>query len=118
MRISITGLNVVPINVPPLRERKEDIPFLAMHFVRNLRKDLASPVKEISPAAMDRLLKIPGRATYANWRTQLSEAWCWQTGTMWKPADIRIENAAQCRMRVATQAALLPEGGRSNNGNR
>ena len=31
-------LNVVPINVPPLRERKEDIPFLAMHFVQKLRR--------------------------------------------------------------------------------
>ncbi len=29
-------LNVVPINIPPLRERKEDIPFLAEHFVQKL----------------------------------------------------------------------------------
>jgi transcriptional regulator with GAF, ATPase, and Fis domain len=27
------GLNVEPMNIPPLRERKEDIPFLAQHFV-------------------------------------------------------------------------------------
>ena len=50
-------LNVVPINIPPLRERKEDIPFLALHFVKKLTKELGSPVKEISPSAMDRLLE-------------------------------------------------------------
>ena len=33
-------LNVVPINIPPLRERKEDLPFLAMHFVQKLSKEL------------------------------------------------------------------------------
>ncbi len=33
-------LNVVPINVPPLRDRKEDIPFLAMHFLQKHAKDL------------------------------------------------------------------------------
>src|SRR5690348_1825193 len=32
-------LNVVPINVPPLRDRKEDIPFLAMHFLQKHAKD-------------------------------------------------------------------------------
>ena len=31
-------LNVVPINIPPLRERKEDIPYLAEHFVKKFRR--------------------------------------------------------------------------------
>ena len=35
-------LNVVPINIPPLRERKEDIPFLAEHFVKKLGQDSGS----------------------------------------------------------------------------
>jgi Transcriptional regulator containing PAS, AAA-type ATPase, and DNA-binding domains len=30
-------LNVLPLNIPPLRQRKEDIPFLAEHFIRNCR---------------------------------------------------------------------------------
>lgn len=48
-------LNVIPINIPPLRQRKEDIPFLADHFVRKHAADLSSPVTRISPEAMDRL---------------------------------------------------------------
>src|SRR5580700_7340548 len=50
-------LNVVPINIPPLRQRREDIPFLALHFVQKLSKDLGSRAKDISPGAMDRLLE-------------------------------------------------------------
>src|SRR5665213_1943736 len=49
-------LNVVPINVPALRERKEDIPFLAMHFVKKISKDLETGERSLSPAAIDRLV--------------------------------------------------------------
>src|SRR5439155_7155554 len=35
-------LNVVPISIPPLRERKEDIPFLAIHFLNKLSEDLGA----------------------------------------------------------------------------
>jgi len=47
-------LNVVPMRLPPLRERKEDIPLLMRHFlVRAMNEGLAS--KSITPAAMRRL---------------------------------------------------------------
>ncbi|HXU21146.1 MAG TPA: sigma-54 dependent transcriptional regulator, partial [Verrucomicrobiae bacterium] len=50
-------LNVVPINVPPLREHKEDIPFLAEYFVKKLAKDLDSGVTSISDDAIRRLMQ-------------------------------------------------------------
>ena len=50
-------LNVLPINVPPLRERKEDIPFLVEHFVKKLGKDLGSQVEAVAPEAIERLLE-------------------------------------------------------------
>ncbi len=47
-------LNVVPLRLPPLRERKEDIPELVNHFLA-LTVDEGLPLKSIEPAAMDRL---------------------------------------------------------------
>src|SRR3954447_20553899 len=47
-------LNVLPMNIPALRERKEDIPFLAEHFVKKLSKELVGRDVKISEAAMQK----------------------------------------------------------------
>jgi two-component system response regulator HydG len=52
-------LNVVGLTVPPLRERKEDIPLLAQYFMTRFAEKNRKPVKQITPQAMDRLLKHP-----------------------------------------------------------
>ncbi|HVL69840.1 MAG TPA: sigma-54 dependent transcriptional regulator [Vicinamibacterales bacterium] len=46
-------LNVLPIVLPPLRERREDVPVLARHFVRRFARDRGIDTPEISPAVMD-----------------------------------------------------------------
>ncbi len=48
-------LNVVHIEVPPLRERREDIPLLAAHFAQKYAEENAVPAKTFSPDAMDYL---------------------------------------------------------------
>jgi len=48
-------LNVFTLELPPLRERKEDIPLLADFFIRKYNEVLNLSVKSITPAAMDRL---------------------------------------------------------------
>jgi two-component system nitrogen regulation response regulator GlnG len=47
-------LNVVPIRIPPLRERSEDIPELVRHFLSQAQHE-GLPIKSVTPAAMDRL---------------------------------------------------------------
>jgi DNA-binding NtrC family response regulator len=49
-------LNVVPIHLPPLRERKDDIPLLAYHFLRRYSQELKKDIKEIAPEAMELML--------------------------------------------------------------
>src|SRR5436189_1946292 len=48
-------LSVIPIQLPPLRERREDIPLLARHFLERFRKSMEKPIEGISPEAMGKL---------------------------------------------------------------
>jgi two-component system response regulator PilR (NtrC family) len=48
-------LSVIPILVPPLRERREDIPLLARYFLERFRKTMEKLIEGISPEAMTRL---------------------------------------------------------------
>ncbi|HET8644321.1 MAG TPA: sigma-54 dependent transcriptional regulator, partial [Vicinamibacteria bacterium] len=49
-------LNVIPLHLPPLRQRREDIPLLAEHFLERFASVMGKPVKRISEEAMQRLL--------------------------------------------------------------
>jgi two-component system response regulator PilR (NtrC family) len=48
-------LSVIPIELPPLRERREDIPLLARHFLERLRQTMEKRIEGISPEAIRRL---------------------------------------------------------------
>src|SRR5579872_5966197 len=52
-------LNVIPFTVPPLRDRTEDIPILARHFLAEFNRAYGKKPKELTPAAMDVLLRYP-----------------------------------------------------------
>ena len=49
-------LNVIPLHVPPLQERKEDIPLLCVHLLTKIGKRFGKSVPELSPAALALLL--------------------------------------------------------------
>lgn len=78
-------LNVLTINVPPLRDRKEDIPLLARYFLKRFSTD-CSPVKEISREALFCLENY-------NW-----------------PGNVReIENVIRRAVALGTEDTILPE---------
>ena len=45
-------LNVIPIHIPPLRERPEDIPLLAAHFIKKIAAELGKSVRGVTPEAL------------------------------------------------------------------
>ena len=52
-------INVIPLSVPPLRERREDIPLLAAHFLLELSQENGAPAKTFTPAALEALAAMP-----------------------------------------------------------
>ena len=55
-------LNVIPVHVPPLRKRKEDIPVLTKHFIEKYSREFGKEIKRISSYAMELLMgyRFPG----------------------------------------------------------
>ncbi|HRQ78791.1 MAG TPA: sigma-54 dependent transcriptional regulator [Gemmatimonadaceae bacterium] len=51
-------LNVVPMTVPPLRERREDIPMLVEHFLQRIGQETGLPPRQVDDAAMERLAAL------------------------------------------------------------
>jgi transcriptional regulator with PAS, ATPase and Fis domain len=65
-------LNVIHLTVPPLRDRKEDIPGLIDHFLAHYSRHNGHGLRQISPEALALLANYPGRATSGSWRTRSS----------------------------------------------
>ena len=104
-------LNVVPVNIPPLRNRREDIPFLAMHFVKKLAKDLGSLAKEISPSAIDRLLEHSWPGNVRELENTIERSLVLASGETLQASDIRLEAPrTSSGSALSQQAPLLPEG--------
>jgi two-component system response regulator PilR (NtrC family) len=52
-------LNVIPIHMPPLRERKEDIPILTRQFIEKYAREVGKEIRMISSYAMELLMQYP-----------------------------------------------------------
>ena len=52
-------LNVIPVVIPPLKERNEDIPLLTRYFIEKYSKEFKKEIKKISPYAIQLLMKYP-----------------------------------------------------------
>ncbi len=101
-------LNVVPINIPPLRERREDIPFLAEHFVKRLAPAVGSAVEGITDEAVQRLAAYhwPGNVRELENVIERSLVLC--SGTRLEAGDIKMDTAPRPRNHAADN--FLPDG--------
>ena len=84
-------LNVVPISIPPLRERKEDIPYLVDHFVERFARDSGKPIRGITPAAQKLLMEFHWPGNVREVENIIERAVALSSGDMLDVADIRLD---------------------------
>jgi transcriptional regulator with PAS, ATPase and Fis domain len=101
-------LNVVPLNIPPLRERKQDIPFLANRFVQKLGPDTGCRVEGITDAAMEKLVAYHWPGNVRELENVIERSLVMASGTELDAADIKLESAP--RPRGQGDSHFLPEG--------
>jgi transcriptional regulator with GAF, ATPase, and Fis domain len=103
-------LNVMPINIPPLRERKEDIPPLASHFVSRLAGELGSPALSISPGAVQRLMSYHWPGNVRELENVIERSLVLATGPVLEAEDIRLDMSARAVRANSASPGFLPEG--------
>ena len=83
-------LNIVPIHIPPLRERKEDIPLLANHFLKKFAKEFQKDVHEISPVAMQKLVGYQWPGNIRELENKIQQALVMTTGNVIQTEDLDL----------------------------
>ena len=81
-------LNVVPVKIPPLRERREDIPLLARTFFEAYREKHRQPVKGISPEAVALLREQPWPGNVRELENSIERAVVLCRGDLLGPEDL------------------------------
>jgi DNA-binding NtrC family response regulator len=104
-------LNIVPITLPPLRDRKEDIPLLANHFLRRFTKEFNREVTEISPLALQKLVgyQWPGNIRELENKIQQTVVMC--NHEVIQPEDVDLPVEIGSRDPANSSGLLHPEGG-------
>jgi DNA-binding NtrC family response regulator len=101
-------LNVVPLEIPPLRERKEDIPYLAGHFVEKLAPEMGNQVTGITNAAIDKLMQYSWPGNVRELENVIERSMVMASGDKLDANDIRLD--MNLRPRQSNGDLTLPDG--------
>ena len=96
-------LKVVPIPLPPLRERADDIPLLVAHFVERFRRETGKPITGVTPDATSALLEYAWPGNVRELENAIEHAFVRCTGTEIALAHLPRE------VRSATGEVVAPE---------
>lgn len=85
-------LNTVELHIPPLRDRKEDIPLLAAHFLRQYAQRYRKTVKGFEPGAMQKMLDHPWPGNVRELDHSVERSVLISTTDQIQPADLGLES--------------------------
>ncbi len=101
-------LNVVPINIPPLRERREDIPFLVQHFLARLAPAAGGAARSLSEDAIRVLTAQHWPGNVRQLENVIERSLVLSTGQHLEASDIRLDAVPMTH--AAAGELFLPEG--------
>jgi transcriptional regulator with PAS, ATPase and Fis domain len=101
-------LNVLPINIPALRERRDDIPYLADHFIRKHAAELGTAELEMSADATDKLMAYHWPGNVRELENILHRAQILADGTRISLADLPAEITRLSRAPAGLGAPSTP----------
>jgi DNA-binding NtrC family response regulator len=84
-------LSVVPIHMPPLRDRREDIPLLVHAFLKQFAEDNGKPLRELSPDAMQAVLRYHWPGNVRELRTAIEHGVVLATGPKIALRDLPVD---------------------------
>jgi len=87
-------LNVIHLHIPPLRERREDIPLLVHHFLEKYSRLNGRPLRELSPKAMKALLDYHWPGNVRELENVIHRAVLFSRGERIEERDLRLEREA------------------------
>ena len=90
-------LNTIEIHLPPLRERREDIPLLAAHFLSVHARRYRKHLQGFDPAAMQALLENPWQGNVRELNHVVERAVLMAQDSMVRPADLALRPARRAR---------------------
>jgi len=119
-------LNVFPIEIPPLRERREDIPILVEYFIQRFSRKVGKDIRRIDPTTLDLLQCYPWPGKIRELQNviersvivcdgdefSIDESWLSQKPPPRPAGTISLSKQPEADIRAAIEAALVETGGR------
>ncbi len=99
-------LNVFPVKIPPLRERKEDIPLLAEYFINKYCLEIKTPLKNILKEALDILTDYNWKGNVRELENTIERAIILSDGDTIAPEHIILSQRTTSDSRVSTEGSL------------
>lgn len=93
-------LNTIEIHIPPLRERREDIPLLAAHFLRMHAQRYRKPLKGFEPAAMQSLIENRWQGNVRELNHVIERAVLMSQGELIRPSDLALRTRHEGPLRL------------------
>jgi two-component system, NtrC family, response regulator AtoC len=102
-------LNVVPIDIPPLREHKEDIPDLVNHFLARYAHDNGKEIEKVTPAALKMLMDYHWPGNVRQLENTMERAVALSSDAVLDTDDIHLDSGTP-RNHATGAAPVIPEG--------